>query len=340
MNPRSRVRGALALFVVFVACEETPVPLVRDEAQLLSASEERLLGEHHRLLALDHGIDYRIVTGRGFADLDRAAAEAFAALRVGETKGNAPGGLLLMIDAAADRVRLEVGYALEGTFPDAFVAYVEARQMTPFFRSGRVADGILATTELIVDRAARAKARGDGAGEAWFAGSGGGGAARDAEIGAGYERPVARRTTAVRAGRSPTDALELYLAAMAAHDARPDLPFYTAETRAMLAGWTTTRAQMDHLVESYRRCGTTTERRDGADRLAVLRYPVADRRCAPWFFRREGGDWQLDLTMMQSAIRFGRDNSWRLLPEADHPYGFAFDDWTFDRHGFPSEADR
>jgi hypothetical protein len=39
--------------------------------------------------------------------------------------------------------------------------------------------------------------------------------------------------------------------------------------------------------------------------------------------------------MMQTAIRFGRNNAWRLVPSANHPYGFAFNDWVFDRNGFP-----
>jgi hypothetical protein len=39
--------------------------------------------------------------------------------------------------------------------------------------------------------------------------------------------------------------------------------------------------------------------------------------------------------MMQKAIRFGRSNAWRLDSAARHPYAFAFDDWSFDAHGFP-----
>ena len=105
----------------------------------------------------------------------------------------------------------------------------------------------------------------------------------------------------------------------------------------MLAGWVMTRAQMDNVVSTYRGCGAATERRDTADTLAVLRYPIKDRQCSPWFLRRAGNDWQLDLTMMQKAIRFGRDNSWRLLPGAPHPYEFAFEDWRFDGNGFPVE---
>ena len=317
-------------------CKAEPPRLVHDEARLLTNEQVRNLGEHHHYLAADHGIDYRVVTGRGFGDIDRHAIETFANLGIGET-AEAQRGLLLIVDAGAGLVRLEVGYGLEGVFPDAFVAYVQARQMVPFFRAARVADGILATTELIVDRVQRAKTGGGYEGEVWFAGSGGGGAKSKAEIGAGYERLAPSATAPSRAGRSPAETLAAYLAAMAAHDAAADSPLYTPETRVMLSGWLMTRAQMDNVVKTYRGCGVATERRDAADTLAVLRYSIEDRQCSPWFFRRAGNDWQLDLTMMQKAIRFGRDNSWRLLPGAPHPYEFAFDDWRFDGNGFPVE---
>ena len=63
--------------------------------------------------------------------------------------------------------------------------------------------------------------------------------------------------------------------------------------------------------------------------------PLAERRCAPWFFERSGAAWALDLAMMQRAIRFNHDNYWHLDPGFEHPYGFGFKDWRFDQHGFP-----
>jgi uncharacterized membrane protein YgcG len=142
-------------------------------------------------------------------------------------------GLLLVIDA--DQVRLEVGYTLEGVLPDAFAAYVEHRQMVPFFERGRVADGILSTTELIV-----------------------------------------------------------------------------------------TRAQMDNVARAFRDCGA-----------AATHFPPRLAHCAPYFFERVEGGWALDFVTMQHAIRFGRSNAWRLAERFDHPYVFAFEDWTFDANGFP-----
>ncbi len=67
----------------------------------------------------------------------------------------------------------------------------------------------------------------------------------------------------------------------------------------------------------------------------MIRYPIKERACAPWFFRKIDGAWALDLTMMQRAIRFGRSNAWRFDFDVSHPYEYAFADWKFDRHGFP-----
>jgi hypothetical protein len=146
--------------------------------------------------------------------------------------------------------------------------------MVPFFRAGRVADGILATTELIVMRAQRAAANAGFEDEAWAAVSGGAGATAPADLNAG---PVARRPAAgprPAAGTTPGATLQAYFKAMDRRDDAPDLAIYTPATRDMLRGWVVTPAQMDTLVKSYRRCHPEPVRfGPGAD-LAVIRYPV------------------------------------------------------------------
>jgi uncharacterized protein len=299
-----------ALLLALAACE--PAENLDDQAGLLTDDERRRLSTYHDFLRQDHGIAYQVVTATGLGDINAFAVERFEALAVGE-RGEAGRGLLLVIDAEADLVRLEVGYALEGVYPDAFIAYVEQRQMVPFFRAGRVADGILATSELIIARAQRAEADAGFEGEAWMTGSGGAGATTAAEIGTG--RTLPQRQTAsgeFAAGRTPFDTLAAYLAAMRARNGP---------------------AQMDNVLRSYRRCGTGSLRRDGD--LAVIRYPIDQRLCAPWFFRQLDDGWALDLTMMQRVIRFGRDNSWHFDPGVPHAYGFAFDDWRLDARGYP-----
>ncbi|MDH3434124.1 MAG: TPM domain-containing protein, partial [Gammaproteobacteria bacterium] len=269
-------------------------------------------------------------------DIDAHAAMLFEEIAAGN-RSTKEQGLLLLIDPGENRVRLEVGYALEGTFPDAFIAYVEQRQMVPFFRAGRVADGILSTTELIVTRAQNAKKNAGLESEVWLAGSGGAGASTGARIGEGPVHSVFNSRTRLASGTSPATVLSQYLSRMQARDANPDLDIYTAATRKMLRDWVMTPAQMDNIVTTYRRCEAEAERIDSGGRYGVIRYPLGQRQCAPWFFENDGGRWALDLTMMQRAIRFGRDNSWHFERGVEHPYAYAFTDWSIDSQGYPRQ---
>ncbi len=323
---------AAALVIAFQ--ERTPPSLVDDGADLLAQHERDRLAEYHGFLLADHDIDYRVVTSADAGDLSRFAVEQFAARRVGHESTSGL-GLLLVVDPAQDLVRLEVAQALEGAFPDAFVAYVEHRQMVPFFAAGRVADGILATTELIIERAQGAE-RNLGFDAAGIAQTGGAGATAPARINAGRHTIAVLSSTPSAADRTtPEDVLKAYIDAMDRRDATPSYDVYTPGTRAMLSNWVVTPAQMDSVVRTYRKCRAEPERTDEWARYAVIRYPREQRECAPWFFERDAGGWALDLTMMQRAIRFGRSNAWRLELDELGPYRFAFSDWQFDSNGFP-----
>jgi uncharacterized protein len=333
---RLALAGALAAAAAFGAhrvLRHVLAPeIVRDAAGLLDPEQRDAIEDQHAFLRGDHGIDYRVETVRGAGDLDRFAVERFAELGVGRA-GRGGRGLLLVIDPEADEVRLEVGRALEGVFPDAFVAYVEHRQMVPFLRAGRVGDGVLATTELLVGQVQRARASG-GLAELPADGSGGAGARTRARIGAGPD-PALRAGPDVAAGDSPEATVASYVDAMAARNGNPELDLYSEATRAMLRRHVMTPGQMDNLVRSYRDCRQEPARLAADGTRAVLRYPPDARRCAPWLLVREAGRWRLDLATASAAIRFGRDNSWRFAAGAEHPYAFAFDDWSFDDHGFP-----
>ncbi|NNE82340.1 MAG: TPM domain-containing protein [Alphaproteobacteria bacterium] len=343
-NSTSTKRLTAALIVAILAVAglsvvrelQAPPALVEDDAKLMTPEERAFVADFHRFLVKDHDIDYRVVTVDDAGDINRFAVEQFEKLF--DKSSSATGrGLLLVVDPTQDRVRLEVSFALEGAFPDAFIAYVENRQMVPFFRTGRIADGILASTELIAIRAQRAA---DNAGfddEPWATASGGGGAATTARIGDGPEQiPVPPSPAEAPPTNTPEQALQAYFAAMDARNASPDLAFYTPATREMLRGWTITQAQMDQVVDTYRGCTAQPIKSDPTSSLAVIRYPVAERSCAPFFFENIDGAWALDLTMMQRAIRFGRTNAWRFDQSIDHPYRFAFTDWRFDENGFPA----
>jgi precorrin-6B methylase 2 len=292
-----------------------------------------LLSDHDRLLA-DHDIDYRVVTTRLDGAIESAGHESFAEIEAG-ARSRSGRGLLLLIDPESDRVRLEVAAALEGVFTDAFVAYLEQRQMVPFFRENRVADGVMATTELIFARAQNAAAGHEFEPMAAASFSLGGGATSAARIGAGADRGRAQDGAQVVAQATPEATVAAYLAAMAARNGRTDLAVYNEATRRMLDSWTMTPAQMDGVARAYRNCPDGEVRYHDRGDLAVVRYPPAARQCAPWFLTRKRGRWSLDLTVAQRVVRFNHRNHWRMPDPAGHPYAFAFADWRFDGRGFP-----
>lgn len=325
--------AALALVSAVVLRAEhtrTHRSLVWDEAALLGSQEHERIAAYHRRLREGFDIDYRVLTHRNSGDVDGFSHVAFEERRVGSLSDTGR-GLLLLIDPDADQVRLEVAAALEGVFTDAFVAYLEHRQMVPFFASGRIAEGVLATTELIVARAqeaVRGRAFDPVAAESF---SLGGGARAAARIGQGAGEAPTGATVAGQ--RSPALTVAAYLATMRARNGRWDLDLYTPETRELLRDWTMTPAQMDQVVRVYERCPSAEVRRQGA--RAVVRYPAEARRCAPWFLEREDGRWRLDFAGTQRRIRFNHENFWRFEPAPPDADRFAFEDWRFDQHGFP-----
>lgn len=308
-------------------------PLVDDSLGLFTPDQLARISDHHAFLLQDHGIDYRVVTGSTGGDISRFAVRYFDDNRVGSESRHGH-GLLLVIDPEQDEVRLEVSRSLEGIFVDAFVAYVEQRQMVPFFGKNRIADGVLATTEMIVTRVQNSKSNAGFGAESWTAATSGAGATSRAGI--NQDRGEAfRQGLNHEAAASPLATLERYLVAMSQRNLRPDLDIYSADTRKMLSGWVMTAAQADNQTKALKQCQPLGVQFSDDGQLAVIRYPIRDRQCNPWFLLLENGAWRLDLTMMQEAIRFGRSNAWLFAKGVEHPYQFAFRDWEFDSNGFP-----
>lgn len=312
---------------VLVACkggETRPLP-VDDRAGLLTPAEEVRLAEWHAALLAQFDIDYRVLTVASTDELSRLAVRTFETAEVGGMSETGR-GLLLVIDTGGQRVRLEVARQLEGVFVDSFVAYIEREQMAPFFSGGRVADGIVAASELIAGRAEQALAAGALDDREIAATSAGGGAEADAMLDGGLDRPTASRETDTAAAGDPGDTVAAYLAAMAAHNADAALDLYTPASKEMLSGHVVTRAQMDNLVRTYRDCPHPELSQQ--DEIAVLQYPPQAAGCAPWLLERgPDGGWRLDLVVMQRAFRFDTRNRWRVADAgALGPYGFAFRD--------------
>jgi uncharacterized protein len=125
---------------------------VNDDAQLLSAERaaalEARLGAHERAtgqqLAL---LTLPSLEGRDLAELGIEIAEKW---KLGD--GKRDDGLIMLVARDERRIRIEVGYGLEGLIPDAVAARVIREVMAPAFQRGDPAAGIEAGFAVLIER--------------------------------------------------------------------------------------------------------------------------------------------------------------------------------------------
>lgn len=325
----------LGLSLLLTSCGDR---YIDDRVGLMSTDEQARLRTFQEKLLQELDIELQVVVlDASPGDLDTAAVELFDVRDIGRrTKGAR--GVLLLIDPAGRQVRMEIGYDLEGIFPDAFVGYIEQRQMAPFFAAGRVGAGIEATVELVVGKALGAIDAGSYAPDEAAGGlahlSGGAGARSAVGIGDGTPaKPTLDDASRFGAQSSPQQALAVYLEVVRGHIKDPDLGCYSPDTRVFFRKWLVTDAQQDNerrSLEAHIGQGQILQR----DERAVIRFPVSERGSAPYFLVRGEEGWMLDFASMSKLVGFNHRNQWHLR-SLDHPFMFAFADWQFDGNGFP-----
>lgn len=306
-----------------------------DRAGLLDRQARQRVIEYHRALLADFTIHCKVVVlDQLSADINKDAAELFGDLgrKTGEARG-----LLFLIDPVGKQVRIEVGYDLEGIFPDIFVSYLEREQMVPFFKQARVGAGIEATEELFVARIQRSMAGEPFAPAVELGGlshySGGGGARTKVALGGGaLDKAAVADRTAYLPQQSPEQSLDVYMRVLRQKIKDPHLPLYTPATRELLSGWVVTDAQQDHELRGLERA--VVDKVVVAGNLAVIRFSVKERSMAPFFLANDGSGWAFDFAAMKDSIRMNQKNMWHFVSR-DHPYMFGFTDWQFDANGFP-----
>jgi len=333
-----RIQRLLPVFFCFVvvSCSADKGPVfLEDRADILTKEERQQIIEYHQVLLRELDIEFKlIILAELSEDINQAAAESFGNL--GEHTGAAK-GLLFLVDPFGDQVRIEVGYDLEGIFPDIFVGYIENKQMVPFFKAGRVGQGVSAATELFVNRLQQAIAGKDFDPDREIADleyfSGGGGARATVAIGAGkLMKQSADAPNDFGAQESPKAVLASYKELLRTHEKNPDLGLYTPESRTFFSQWVVTDAQQEHELANL--LISEPERIIISDNRAVIRYSARERTRSPYFLVQGDSGWMLDFWSMTNVIRMNHKNMWHFT-DFNHPYMFAFSDWQFDKNGFP-----
>lgn len=323
-------------FVILVALtgcsQDAPSrSLVQDRPGILLAAQQERLQTFQQLLYAEQDIEFMLVIlDRAAADLDKLAQELFEEQALGQKTAGAR-GLLLVVDPFSEQARIEVGYDLEGLFPDGFIAGLEYDQMLPFFQQNRIGPGVEALTELLV---ARLLDQGEEQLDRRRAGehlSGGGGARISTSGSAAQSRSALPGTYLPQA--TPLATLGVYRHVLADRSKDPELEIYTPESRRFFRNWLVTDAQQQNALKELDRGFMVAEVRQ-QEELAVIRFPVENRQVAPYFLRWSAAGWQLDFAEMNRSIGFNHRNQWHFRHQ-QHRYMFAFSDWHFDQHGFP-----
>lgn len=310
--------------------------LVCADPHIISSAQQDRLKEYHQALLERYNIDLRVMTVPVDAE---TITRIFQAADIGGLSSQRT-GVLFAIDAPNNQVRLEISAGLDAVYTDGFVAYIQQRQMVPFFQANRVADGVLATTEMLVTRAQQAEAKQEFIPPEQLPQNLaiGAGAQTNVTIGEGYKPDIKAATTqsiTTKNDSGPLDIVKAYHQVLADGLNAPDLEIYSQATRIMRQKWVVTPAQMRNELQTYQSCDVDKTVFIKDKPLAVVRYKVDQRKCAPYFLVNEGGAWRLDFVTMMNNIRFNIDNDWHLDMQKSLPYVDAFDDWTFNKDGYP-----
>ncbi len=115
---------------------------VVDQANVISAGQRASLEAKLKALEDKSGIQLVVATVSSLGDqeIEPYANQLFRAWKLGEEKKN--NGVLFLVAPKEHRVRIEVGYGLEGTLTDATSKIIIANAVAPLFKAGDFDGGV------------------------------------------------------------------------------------------------------------------------------------------------------------------------------------------------------
>ena len=115
---------------------------VVDQAGAMSATAREEIETKLKDLEDKSGIQLVVATVNSLqgGDIETYANELFRTWKLGEAKKN--NGVLLLVAPAEHKVRIEVGYGLEGTLTDALAQVIIASAMVPRFKANDYSGGV------------------------------------------------------------------------------------------------------------------------------------------------------------------------------------------------------
>ena len=121
----------------------SPQGPVSDWAELLSTEQKAELNSRMEALKASNGAELAVVTVKSLqgGEIDDFAQKLFAQWGIGQ-KGK-DNGVLLLIAVEDRKMRIEVGYGMEGVLPDAKTGRIQDEYIVPRFKEGNYAQGLM-----------------------------------------------------------------------------------------------------------------------------------------------------------------------------------------------------
>ncbi len=146
-RPGTTVLLALAIalgFAPFARALDFPALTGRvvDQAGIMSAESRSDVEAKSKELESKSGIQLVVATVKSLqgSDIETYANQLFRFWKLGEAKKN--NGVLFLVAPAQHKMRIEVGYGLEGTLTDALSSVIISSTIAPAFKSGDFSGGI------------------------------------------------------------------------------------------------------------------------------------------------------------------------------------------------------
>lgn len=143
------ILAAIPFFVHAYVSPGKPTGYVNDFAGMLAPAEKTELENNLTELEKQTGAEVAVVTIKTLGDetIETYAVKLFEEWGIGK-KGK-DNGLLLLIAQDERKMRIEVGYGLEGDITDAQASWIIRNILTPAFQKGNYGDGIVSATQTI-----------------------------------------------------------------------------------------------------------------------------------------------------------------------------------------------
>src|SRR6202162_642057 len=115
---------------------------VVDQAGVMSAASKSDIEAKSKALEEKSGIQLAVATVKSLqgSDIETYANQLFRSWKLGDAKKN--NGVLLLVAPAEHKVRIEVGYGLEGTLTDALSSVIISSAIVPRFKANDYSGGI------------------------------------------------------------------------------------------------------------------------------------------------------------------------------------------------------